>query len=258
MASPDDLHAMRFPLLRAALIAAAAATCAPRVTEPSADDGVAILFVGNSLTYFNALPGMVQALADSAGQRTPRVAQVAFPDFSLEDHWNHGAAAREIARGDWDVVVLQQGPSARPESRVLLLEYARRFADAIRATGARPALYMVWPQANRSFDFDRAVESWVLAADSVGGILLPVAEAWRAAWRRDPAAPLYAADGLHPTAAGSYLAALVMAERLLGVAPVGLPARIDVRGGGRVAIPPELAPILQQAAAEANGALVSR
>jgi hypothetical protein len=179
-------------------------------------------------------------------------------DFSLEDHWKDGAAAREIARGDWDVVVLQQGPSALPESRVLLIEYARRFADVIRAAGARPALYMVWPQANRSFDFDRAVESYVLAADSIDGILLPVAEAWRAAWRSDPAAPLYAADGLHPTAAGSYLAALVMAEQLLGVAPVGMPARIDVRGGGLVALTPDLALILQRAAAEADAAVASR
>ena len=49
-----------------------------------------------------------------------------------------------------------------------------------------------------------------------------------------------------------------MAEQLLGVAPVGMPARIDVRGAGLVALTPDLALVLQRAAAEANAAAESR
>ena len=52
---------------------------------------------------------------------------IAFPNYSLEDHWNRGDAAKAIARGGWQTVILQQGPSALPESQVLLREYTRKF-----------------------------------------------------------------------------------------------------------------------------------
>src|SRR5262245_12070156 len=95
-----------------------------------------ILFIGNSLTYVNDLPAMVSALA-KADWRTIHCEMVARPDFSLEDHWQQGEARRAIRSGSWTTVVLQQGPSALPESRRLLIEYTRRFDQEIKAAGAR-------------------------------------------------------------------------------------------------------------------------
>ena len=94
---------------------------------------------------------MVCELARAAG-RSAVCESVAKPDYSLEDHWNERDARQAIARG-WDVVVLQQGPSALTESRVLLVDYAKRFDAEIRKTGARTALYMVWPSRTRRGDF---------------------------------------------------------------------------------------------------------
>ena len=84
-----------------------------------------VLFIGNSLTAWNELPQVVARLAQADGQPQPLVRMVAVGGFSLEDHWHQGDARRAIADGPWDVVVLQQGPSALPESRRLLVEYAR-------------------------------------------------------------------------------------------------------------------------------------
>ena len=168
-----------------------------------------VLFVGNSLTSGNDVPGLVRRLAEADGRRV-RVFSVAENDFGLEEHWKDGRALRQIARGRWDVVVLQQGPSALPQSRVILRDYARRFSEPILKAGARPAMYMVWPSAPRAADFDRVVESYALAARDIGGILLPVGQAWRNAWARQPQLTLYAADGLHASAEGSWLAALVI------------------------------------------------
>ena len=69
--------------------------------------------------------------------------------FSLEDHWNRGDAQRAIASARWDFVVLQQGPSALPESRALLVDYAHGSPEEIRKVGGRPAIYMVWPGLER-------------------------------------------------------------------------------------------------------------
>jgi hypothetical protein len=38
---------------------------------------------------------------------------------------------------------------------------------------------------------------------------------WREAWRRDSRSALYGADGFHPTAAGSYLTAVVIYQGIL-------------------------------------------
>ena len=92
-----------------------------------AKDELRVLFVGNSFTYTNDLPAIVAALAEATGQKQFTYKSIAFPDFSLEDHWQQGEARKAIAEKRWDFVVMQQGPSALPESRTLLLEYARRF-----------------------------------------------------------------------------------------------------------------------------------
>jgi hypothetical protein len=188
-----------------------------------------VLFVGNSLTEANALPAMVAALARAAG-RPLVVEQVVFGGFSLEDQWNRGDARRAIARGGWRYVVLQQGPSALPESRANLLEWTGLFAPEIRAAGARPAFYSVWPESARSSVFTDVTESYRLAAASVDGVFLPAGEAWRAAWRRSPPLALYGPDGFHPTPRGTYLAALLIAAQLLERSPLGLAS--DVGGGG--------------------------
>lgn len=219
------------------------------------EGGRGVLFVGNSLTYSNSLPEMVRALALAAGD-TLRVGVAAYPDWSLEEHWTGGAARSAIRGGGWEIVVLQQGPSSLPESRALLIDYARRFAGEIRVAGAAPALYAVWPSLARSADFDRASESYRLAADEVDGILLPAGEAWRAAWRENPDLPLYAADGLHPSVLGTYAAALVVYARLLDRSPVGAPSTLILRTGAVVRVDPAAAALLQRAAESAIAAEV--
>jgi hypothetical protein len=207
---------------------------------------VRVLYIGNSLTVAHDIPALVGALAASRGlEINSRV--VAFGNYSLEDHWNRGDASRAIAEGGWSIVVLQQGPSALPESQVLLRAYTRRFNQQIGRIGAKTALYMVWPSADRRTDFDGVIRSYAAAAHEVGALLLPVGEAWRAAWRRDEQLELYGADRFHPSPLGAYLAALVIYQQFSGRSPIGLPSTID-----SIFVPPSRAALLQQAAAEAN------
>lgn len=174
-----------------------------------------ILFIGNSLTYQNDLPGMVCQLGRAAG-RTLACESVARPDYGLEEHWQSGEARAAIARGGWDVVVLQQGPSALPESRRLLIDYTRRFDAEIKKAGARTALYMVWPSRQRRGDAEGVSQSYRVAAKAVDATLLPVGDAWRDAWATDRDLPLYATDNFHPSGVGTYLAALVVYRHLIG------------------------------------------
>ena len=226
--------------------------CGIALKGPDAGKALRVLFIGNSLTYSNDLPSIVEALAKAAGQREFAHKTIAFPDFSLEDHWNKKDARKAIMKGKWDFVVLQQGPSASKDGRALLLEYGHRFAEEIRRIGGRPALCSIWPSASRPQDFKGVGESYRQAAEDVDGLVFPVGEAWLSAWSANPSIGLYSSDGFHPSAAGSYLAGLVIYEQLYARSPVGLPSKLRLSAGAKIEIPPDQALLLQHAAEEAN------
>lgn len=246
-----------FTLWLVPLILPLVMVCSPQTHDPTGlgdlGDGMKVLFIGNSLTYSNELPQMVQIVAEAAG-REIAVRSYAIGDYSLEDHWERGNALEMIQAADWDVVVLQQGPSSLGLSKLQLKESAQKFDTVIRAQGARPALYMVWPEMSRPAAFDAVSDAYSRAAEAVDGILFPVGEAWRAAWTRDPQLALYGPDGFHPSALGSALGALVIFQQLFHESPVGLPSRLvpSTKGLPTLTIPEHLNTLLQEAAAQAN------
>ncbi len=249
------------PLIRSLVTAlgliAAGTTCLGG-TDPSDDPSpdpqatTRILFLGNSLTYFNDLPGMVKALADSAGISGVQTAQVAKPDYSLEDHWNDGQARRVIEGGGWTHVAMQQGPSAVLANRANLRQWAATFAERIRAKAGVPAMFSIWPQSVNYSDFPHSIESYRLAAVDINGLLLPGGATWLAAFAREPGTPLYGADGLHPSVQGSYAAALAVFGAIFNRSVIGSPPGLRV-AGGTFQLAPAQALLIQQSADEANG-----
>jgi hypothetical protein len=226
-----------------ALLCLCLASCAaaPEPAPPPDDGSPRVLFIGNSLTYVNDLPDIVRRLAVAAGVQLT-VQAVTLPGASIGDHLADGAARKRL-RERWSFVVMQQGPTSRPGSRDQFRVDGARMASLIRKAGARPALYMVWPVASEPQWWDGVRESYLTVAREVDGLFLPAGEAWRIAARLDPEIALYAPDGLHPTPAGSYVAALVIFCGLTGHSPLGAPPLPGM--------PPEVAETLQRAADEA-------
>jgi hypothetical protein len=199
----------------------------------SAGRPLRVLFVGNSLTETNDLPAYVAALAAASGRKL-ETRKVTFAGFSLEDHWNQGDARAALATKSWDVVVMQQGPSALPESQVHLSRWARRFAAEARAAGTQPGLLGVWPDSYRRTMLADVVASYGAAAEAAGAELYPAGAAWRAAWACNRRVRLYGPDGFHPSRLGTYVAALVVYGRLFrapllspSLRPAGVPRRIS-------------------------------
>jgi len=212
-----------------------------------------ILFIGNSLTAANDMPFFFAVLAESAKvSPLPTVDVDWAPDFALIDHWNTGAPRGVIAQGKYSIVVLQQGPSSVEVNRDTLRLAAKLFSPIIRASGGMPAMLAVWPTSDRLADFDRATESYRLAANDVQGAMIPSGEVWRAAWRRNPALPFYSPDGLHPSALGSYAMALSLIGIIYDRSVVGLPSTLRLSTGAELHIDPAIAQLIQESADEAN------
>ena len=189
--------------------------CSP-ATSSETPPGDSMLFVGNSLTYTNDLPAMVERVANAAGGSV-RVGMAAGPDMAVIDHTVAGSdAIARIGERDWAYVVLQQGPTPPGICRDTLVIAAMRLAPRIREAGGRPVLFLPWTRRTVPQSLPWAGESATAAARAVGGAVVPVGMAWKNALDRDRELPLYGGDGYHPAPAGTLLAALTIYDRLSG------------------------------------------
>ncbi len=220
------------------IAALAVACCSIAAAQPP--ETLRVLFVGNSLTATNDLPAVVAELAGRSGRRL-EYRTIVFGGYALEDHWRQGDARAALASGRWDVVVMQQGPSALPESQANLREWASRFAEAARLHGVRPALLTVWPESYRRSALRDVIASYRRAAAAARAGLLPAGLAWRTAWSCEQRLGLYGPDGFHPSVLGTSSAALVVYGRLFRAPLLGAASPTGVR--------PRTARLLQWAAA---------
>lgn len=251
----------------------------PLVLAPAAQGSptaVDILFLGNSYTGVNDLPGMVAGLAGAAGIATNVAANVpggctlGSPQGGLE-HVANAASGALLDQGGWDFVVLQE-QSVTPSIAFTKAQYMLPAVHTLgaQARAASPAvelvLYQTWGRASGGSycwgqwcsptfaDFgamqDALSAAYAEAEASLDALTggaartAPVGEAWRQFFEEHPELPLHSGDGSHANAHGTYLAACVMFTTLFDQSPVGNPF---VAG-----LPPADAALLQDLAARAH------
>ncbi len=208
--------------------------------EAPPDGARRVLFLGNSHTARNDLPGVVQHLGRPHGEKI-WVRHRAPGGVTLRDHRQSDLSMRLIRKLSWDVVVLQP-QSVRPiyQPREFIAD-AERLAEVVRENGAEPILYGPWAKAQWSSFYERLrtnpdrlrevlAQNYEAAATGADATVAPVARAF-GAYRRSVGGPrLRAADGNHATPAGTYLAASVLYRVITGreVADADfVPYRID-------------------------------
>ena len=139
---------------------------------------IKVLFVGNSLTYSHNLPQLVETTAIKMGV-TLEATMLAYPNYAIEDHWEERKALRLLAQGNYDFLVLQQGPSSQDEGRQMLLDYGAKFKEACKETNTRLVFFMVWPSLNYYRTFDQVIANYSEAARFNDALLCPVGEVWK-------------------------------------------------------------------------------
>jgi len=182
-----------------------------------------VLFVGNSFTARNDLPGLIATLAAASG-REFRHRLISAGGASLRAHWNAGDAVNAIRSGKFDAVVLQEQSTLPVKNAVRMHENVRLFDGAIKAAGARAYLYMTWARRGAPEAQTTISEAYTAIAKEVGATVVPVGLAWQNFLRRHTLPVLHDKDGSHPTPAGSYLAACVFFSAMFRESPVGIEA----------------------------------
>jgi hypothetical protein len=190
-----------------------------------------VLFVGDSFSsflkkYFPRLaasatpPRLVDRLGDATGDGYPLRIQWQFhrPD--------------DIKAQSWDAVVLEEDLVEHWPDAAEFVEYARKFDEVIKQTGARTVLYMP-PQYGGSVPptVDDIAAAYGRSATELGAKVAPFGLAVQRAMKERPDLNLGTVEGYHTTAPtlsphAFYLAMCVLYATLFDESPVGLPYRM--------------------------------
>ena len=190
-----------------------------------------VLFIGNSFTARNDLPGLVGSLASAAGLEL-RHRLISVGGASLRTHWNKGDAQRAISTGKYDYVVLQEQSTLPVKNAERMHDNVRLFDGRIKATGARTALYMTWARKREPQNQKLVTAAYTSIAEELGATLIPAGVAWQAFMAKHKSPVLHDKDASHPTLAGSLLAACVVYAVLLKRSAAGLKIRLDGMSDG--------------------------
>jgi PKD repeat protein len=198
-----------------------------------------VLFLGNSYTYVNDLPTMLQSIATSFNdvvikdQNTPG-------GYYLQQHETNATTLAKIASNNWDFVVLQQQSLAftGPLTDGSIIAVTT-LCDSIRSvnTCAEPLFYVTWGREyinnfnNYEIDQEVIIYNYLQLADDFLASASPVGDAWSKIRHDYPSIDLYASDGSHPSKYGTYLAACVFYASIFQKSPIGttfIPEGINV------------------------------
>ncbi len=251
-----------------------------------AGEPLRVLFIGNSYTYVNDLPTLIERLADAGGRKIETDRHLV-GGCTLEQHVRDKKAIEKIRARNWDFVILQEHSLQPILNRESMEKYARIIDGEIKQRGAKTVFYLTWARENipqmqegasivASPDYAKAMyrlsgpaagndfERWgqqhergladglngayFAIASELGSQVAPVGMAWKNALTKNPKLELYQPDKSHPAVKGSYLAACVFYATLLGKSPVGLPGELKKDGKVLMHIAADDAKLLQEIA----------
>jgi len=192
-----------------------------------------VLFLGNSYTYVNDLPGTFSKLACSGGYKV-ETSMHAEGGWTLENHLASQQSLDLIKQQKWDIVVLQEQseiPALETNRLQNMYPAARRLVDNIRKTGAQPMFFLTFGHRdglpyNGMPTYNDMQNQLIIGYTGIslelGVPIIPVGKGWAIARRQANPLNLWQDDGSHPNEKGTYLAACVFYASIFHKSPEGL------------------------------------
>lgn len=192
-------------------------------------DSIRVLFIGNSFTFYNKMPKMVDSIAKNQ-KKALAITSVTKGGQRLSGHLKNKRLLKLLKKGGWDFVIVQEqstDPALHTDSvKKLVYPYAHRLDSLIHAGSpdAKTIFYMTWghkygfrepvpeyPVIN-TYDgmFHRLYTSYLEMTYDNNAMCAPVGMAWDKVRKKRPNLIMYKHDSYHPSKTGSYLIANVI------------------------------------------------
>ena len=185
-----------------------------------------ILFVGNSFTFYNnAIYSHLRKFLmaeDPSTRQSIFLKSMTISGAVLADH--EGGLKQMLELRPWHTIVLQ-GHSLEAIDPLRAEGFSNalaEFAGLVRRHDARPVLFMTWAYADRPGMTEKLDTAFTRLGEQMEMMVIPVGLAFEKALENMPDIRLHAADKVHPSLAGTYLAAAVFYSALYGRSPEGL------------------------------------
>lgn len=193
-----------------------------------------ILFIGNSFTYFNDLPFILQQLAAAAGTEvyTRMVAYggARLAQYLEADYPGCPDAEAALAAADWDAVVLQEQSFTPYKDPDAFIASVRAWTEKIHAACSHAGifLYQTWsyrdgsdrlketvPDTGYAGFYEGLKAGYEAAARRTGAVVVPVGTVFYRISRELPDVNLFAPDDFHPSPQGSLAAGMTFYRFML-------------------------------------------
>ncbi|MBE6607547.1 MAG: hypothetical protein E7633_03200 [Ruminococcaceae bacterium] len=206
-----------------------------------------ILFLGNSLMFFNDMPAIFDNIAKSFGKdlfvRSITKGGATMTDFTLKESRVGQEFAKAISEQAWDYIIIEPSRRITPyENSVLEVERAsaKILYDAAKANGAEILLYCVWGNNSGDLKLFKADSPTHMTSgemlpitreeharfmhgislrvsNDLGGVrIIEAGSAFENLITEHPEINLYHEDKKHPSPEGSYLAACAVYSTIFG------------------------------------------
>ena len=175
---------------------------------------IRILFVGNSLTYYNFLPAKLHDFFAAVGIEADCVMLTA-SGKCMDYHVKQSYTSYNILYGHYDYVILQ-GIAMGFEPETFVRCGKQIYDDFISKTDAKTVLHVSYARKDERKKQPEMTAAYLELARQTGAIVAPVGEAFGKVLRMRPAPEIYCEDKNHPSPAGTYLAAATLFYAIMG------------------------------------------
>jgi hypothetical protein len=203
------------------------------------DRTVKVLFIGNSLTSANNLPGMVANITKSHGYKMVYDSNTR-GGARLAHHASNTNVLQKLKEHPWDFVVLQEQSQfpgfSHKQLSTDVFPYAKRLSEAAKKANKHTSVVFYMTMARRNGDPDnkhvspelityegmqeRVNRCYLEMAMDNHALIAPVGEIWKTIRERRPDLDIYS-DNIHPNMTGTYLAACVFYATFFGSPTTG-------------------------------------
>ena len=214
------------------LLAGILTACNPLpMNTPVADNGVLdILWVGDDQLLTGPLDMQTLLLLELGGEKNPiQMDRAINPRYTISTSVSDTDFLQSHEFLNQDIIIIQAFGIQRDNSMIEFEENADSWDQALQVQGKEVVLFYPW---FTSVDSESTKESYDEMVHKIAWqqelTLVPVGPAWEAALEARPDLPLYARDGIHPSALGVYLTACVFYASLSGESPIDNPVYTSI------------------------------